>query len=52
MGGTPTDAADPQTSPQPAVSYLPSISELMIATIQPRHIRLWLAAQRRNKPAT
>jgi hypothetical protein len=28
-----------------ATQYLPSISDLMIATIQPRHRRLWRAAQ-------
>jgi hypothetical protein len=28
--------------------YLPSISDLMIATIQPRHIRLWIAAHAGN----
>jgi hypothetical protein len=44
---TPIDAADPQPL-QPTTGYLPSISDFMIATIQPRHIRLWLAAQSRN----
>jgi hypothetical protein len=34
-------------SPQ-ATEYLPSISDLMIATIQPRHERLWRAAQDGN----
>lgn len=29
-----------------ATSYLPSISDLMIATIQPRHVRLWIAARK------
>jgi hypothetical protein len=28
-----------------ARSYLPSISDFMIATIQPRHVRLWIAAR-------
>jgi hypothetical protein len=28
--------------------YLPSISDMMIATIQPRHRRLWQAAQQKN----
>jgi len=28
--------------------YLPSISDLMIATIQPRHERLWQAGQNKN----
>jgi hypothetical protein len=45
--GTPVEAADPDTPP-PATGYLPSISDFMIATIQPRHIRLWLSAQARN----
>jgi hypothetical protein len=31
-------------------SYLPSISDFMLATIQPRHIRLWMAAQSGNWP--
>jgi hypothetical protein len=31
-------------------SYLPSISDFMLATIQPRHIRLWVAAQTGNWP--
>src|SRR6201991_609454 len=34
-------------SPQ-AGGYLPSISDLMIATIQPRHERLWRAGQDGN----
>lgn len=33
-----------------ATSYLPSISDFMIATIQPRHVRLWIAAHSRNWP--
>jgi anti-sigma-K factor RskA len=34
-------AAGPQAVPSPqATEYLPSISDLMIATIQPRHERL------------
>lgn len=32
----------------PASAYLPSISDMMIATIQPRHIRLWIAAHAGN----
>jgi hypothetical protein len=28
-----------------ATSYLPSISDFMIETIQPRHVRLWVAAR-------
>jgi hypothetical protein len=31
-------------------SYLPSISDFMLATIQPRHVRLWIAAQNSNWP--
>jgi len=38
-------AAEPQAAPSPFMGYLPSISDLMIATIQPRHERLWRAAQ-------
>jgi hypothetical protein len=37
-------AAEPDAAPSPqATGYLPSISDLMIATIQPRHERLWRA---------
>lgn len=39
-----SQAADPS----PKVSYLPSVSDLMIATIQPRHERLW-QAQRQHE---
>jgi hypothetical protein len=39
-------AAGPEAMLQPPTTqYLPSISDLMIATIQPRHRRLWQAAQ-------
>jgi hypothetical protein len=39
-------AAGPEAAPSPqATGYLPSISDLMIATIQPRHERLWRAEQ-------
>jgi len=42
-------AAGPEASPSPPqTQYLPSISDLMIATIQPRHRRLWQAAQQKN----
>jgi hypothetical protein len=43
-------AAGPEaTPPSPhANDYLPSISDLMIATIQPRHERLWRAEQDGN----
>jgi hypothetical protein len=45
---TKAHAADPAASSSPATAYLPSISDFMIATIQPRHIRLWLAVQDKN----
>ena len=42
-------AAEPAAAPSPqATGYLPSISDLMIATIQPRHERLWRAGQDGN----
>jgi hypothetical protein len=42
-------AAGPEAAPAPqATGYLPSISDLMIATIQPRHERLWRAGQEGN----
>jgi hypothetical protein len=42
-------AAGPEGAPAPqATGYLPSISDLMIATIQPRHERLWRAEQNGN----
>jgi hypothetical protein len=42
-------AAGPEAAPPPhATDYLPSISDLMIATIQPRHERLWQAEQHGN----
>jgi hypothetical protein len=42
-------AAGPEAAPAPQASgYLPSISDLMIATIQPRHERLWRAEQGGN----
>jgi hypothetical protein len=42
-------AAGPDAaSPPHATEYLPSISDLMIATIQPRHERLWRAEQNEN----
>jgi hypothetical protein len=41
--------AGPEAAPSPrATVYLPSISDLMIATIQPRHERLWRAEQDGN----
>lgn len=42
-------AAGSETAPSSsAVQYLPSISDMMIATIQPRHERLWRAEHNRN----
>jgi hypothetical protein len=42
-------AAAPETASSPRASeYLPSISDMMIATIQPRHERLWQAEQDGN----
>jgi hypothetical protein len=42
-------AAGPEGAPSPpAAQYLPSISDMMIATIQPRHERLWRAEQNGN----
>jgi hypothetical protein len=38
-------AAEPHAVPASHTEYLPSISDLMIATIQPRHERLWRAEQ-------
>ena len=38
-------AAEPDTVSSSHTEYLPSISDLMIATIQPRHERLWRAEQ-------
>jgi hypothetical protein len=38
-------AAGPDAAVSPRTDYLPSISDLMIATIQPRHERLWRAQQ-------
>jgi hypothetical protein len=44
----PADAGPEASSVSQATPYLPSISDLMIATIQPRHRRLWQAAQNKN----
>jgi hypothetical protein len=38
-------AAEPDAVPLSHIEYLPSVSDLMIATIQPRHERLWRAEQ-------
>jgi hypothetical protein len=49
LATSPGVAAGPEAAPSPqATEYLPSISDLMIATIQPRHERLWRAAQDGN----
>lgn len=41
--------AGSETAPSPPVAqYLPSISDMMIATIQPRHERLWRAEREGN----
>jgi hypothetical protein len=46
LAGSHGDAAAPEASPASQTApYLPSISDLMIATIQPRHRRLWQATQ-------
>jgi hypothetical protein len=42
--------AQPDVTLASEASYLPSISDFMLATIQPRHIRLWMAAQSGNWP--
>jgi hypothetical protein len=42
-------AQNAPAAPTPqATVYAPSVSDLMIATIQPRHIRVWLAVQAKN----
>jgi hypothetical protein len=40
-----TSAQSDASPTREATSYLPSISDFMIATIQPRHVRLWIAAR-------
>jgi hypothetical protein len=43
-----TQATSTRSNESPTLntmSYLPSISDFMIATIQPRHVRLWVAAR-------
>jgi hypothetical protein len=54
LGGWASAGAAGEESSGPSspkdTSYLPSISDFMIATIQPRHIRLWIAAQNNNWP--
>ena len=41
-------AVEPEAPSPQATGYLPSISDLMIATIQPRHEQLWRAEQDGN----
>ena len=48
LGGSRGVAAGPEAAPSQATAYLPSISDLMIATIQPRHERLWRAGKNGN----
>ncbi len=48
LGGVTTIASLRAETPAPAPAYLPTVSDLMIATIQPRHIRLWIAAHSGN----
>jgi len=49
VGTSRSVAAEPEAaSPARTAEYLPSISDLMIATIQPRHERLWRAEQDEN----
>jgi hypothetical protein len=49
LAGSRSVAAGPEAAPSPQTTgYLPSISDLMIATIQPRHERLWRAGQDGN----
>lgn len=42
------NAAGSETTSSRSTEYLPSISDLMIGTIQPRHERLWRAGQDGN----
>lgn len=52
IGLTSVSWVQAESSPAPASSqapvYVPSVSDLMITTIQPRHLRLWRAGQGRN----
>jgi hypothetical protein len=45
LAATHSLAAGPDSLSSSHTEYLPSISDLMIATIQPRHERLWRAEQ-------
>jgi hypothetical protein len=49
LANSPSVAAGPEATPSPQTTgYLPSISDLMITTIQPRHERLWQSGQDGN----
>ena len=49
LATSPTATANPEdSSASRTAPYLPSISDMMIATIQPRHRKLWQAAQDKN----
>ena len=49
LAASPSVAAGPEAAPSPhSAEYAPSISDMMIATIQPRHERLWRAQQTGN----
>jgi hypothetical protein len=45
---SPGGAGAQELPPSQTARYLPSISDMMIATIQPRHRRLWRTAQQKN----
>jgi hypothetical protein len=47
---TAAGAAGEASRPSDEPSHLPSISDFMVATIRPQHIRLWIAAQNNNWP--
>jgi hypothetical protein len=47
QGSTPAEHASAAAK---ATNYLPSISDFMIATIQPRHVGLWVAAHSKDWP--
>jgi hypothetical protein len=48
LGSSRSVAAGPEAMPPSPTQYLPSISDMMIATIQPRHERLRQAGQDGN----
>jgi hypothetical protein len=52
QGSTPAEhlAQSDASAVAKTTSYLPSISDFMIATIQPRHVRLWVAAHGKDWP--